>query len=42
MRIEHSILIKKETKILYKFIYSLFTKELRVLREYIKNNLEKE
>ncbi len=42
MCVKHAILIKKDKKILYRFIYFLFTNKLRVLRKYLKNNIIKD
>ncbi len=40
--VKHAILIKKDKKILYEFIYFLFTNKLRVLRKYLKSSIIKD
>ena len=42
IKIMYIILIKSDKDVLYGLIYSLFANELRILRNYIKNNLIKE
>jgi len=40
--IEHTILIKKDKKILYKLIYFLSINKLQVLRKYLESNIIKD
>ncbi len=40
--IKHTILIKKDKKMLYRLIYFLFVNKLRVLRKYLKSSMIKD
>jgi hypothetical protein len=40
-RVEHTISIEKDKKVLFSPIYSLLANKLRVLREYLKSSLAK-
>jgi hypothetical protein len=41
-RIEHTISIEKDKKVLFSPIYSLLANKLQILREYLKSSLTKE